>query len=66
MPLMKRLISFLVTLLMPIILIGGGGALGGWGVTNDWPLLAWAGLAMIAGGVLWGLFLFFWASEGPF
>lgn len=63
---MKRLIGFVVTLLMPLVLIGGGGALVGVGVTNEWPILAWAGLAMIAGGVLWGLFLFFWASEGPF
>ena len=60
---LQRLISFILTLLMPLILIGGGGALTGWGLTNDWDILVWIGLGMIAAGVLWGLFLFFWASE---
>ncbi|PJI85205.1 hypothetical protein BC777_3205 [Yoonia maricola] len=63
---MRRLIAFVVTLLMPIILIGGGGSLTGWGITNNWTMLVWVGLAMIAAGVLWGLFLFFWASDGSF
>lgn len=63
---MRRLIGFVVTLFMPVILIGGGGALTGWGLTNGWDILAWAGFAMVVGGVLWGLFLYFWASEGPF
>lgn len=63
---MRRLISFLVTLLMPLILIGGGGALTGWGITNDWKMVAWIGAAMVVAGVLWGLFLFLWAESGPF
>jgi hypothetical protein len=63
---MRRLISFLVTLLMPLILIGGGGALTGWGITNEWATVAWIGAAMVVAGVLWGLFLFLWAESGPF
>lgn len=62
---MKRLISFVVTLLMPIILIAGGGSIIGLGLNNDWDMIAWAGLAMVVGGILWGLFLFIWASDGP-
>ncbi|HEV8034118.1 hypothetical protein [Yoonia sp.] len=61
---MRRLISFIVTLLMPLILIGGGGALTGWGITNDWATVAWIGAAMVVAGVVWGLFLFLWASNG--
>ena len=63
---MRRLISFVVALLMPLILIGGGGAVTGWGFTNEWDILVWIGLGMIAAGVLWGLFLFLWATDGPF
>lgn len=62
---MKSLLRFLLGLLMPLILIAGGGALIGWGVTHDWPIMIWTGLAMIGAGILWGLFLFLWASEGP-
>ena len=61
---MRRLIAFMMTLLMPIILIGGGGAFAGWGLTNDWEIVTWIGLGMIAAGFLWGLFLFLWASGG--
>ncbi len=61
---MRRLISFIMALLMPIILIGGGGALTGWGITNEWPVLVWIGLGMIAAGVLWGFVLFLWGSNG--
>jgi hypothetical protein len=63
---MRRFISFVVTLLMPLILIGGGGALTGWGITNEWATVAWIGAAMVVAGVLWGLFLFLWAESGPF
>jgi len=61
---MRRLIAFVLTLLIPIILIAGGGALTGWGATNDWDWLVWAGLSMIAVGVLWGIVLFLWAGNG--
>ncbi|MEL6685782.1 MAG: hypothetical protein AAFN63_00820 [Pseudomonadota bacterium] len=61
---MRRLITFVMTLIMPIILIGGGGAVLGWGVTNEWDIVGWIGAGMIGAGVLWGLFLFFWASDG--
>jgi hypothetical protein len=62
---MKSVIRFIVGLLMPIILIGIGGGIGGLGVVNEWPVLAFIGLAFIGAGVLWGIFIFLWASEGP-
>ncbi len=61
---MRRLIGFLVALFMPLILIGGGGALMGWGLTNSWEIVTWTGLGMIGAGIVWGLILFFWASDG--
>lgn len=61
---MKRLIAFVMTLLMPIILIVGGGAVTGWGLTNDWEVVVWIGLGMIGAGLAWGFFLFLWASNG--
>ena len=61
---MRRLIAFVLTLLMPIILIAGGGTLAGWGMTNNWDWMVWAGLAMIAIGILWGVALFLWAGNG--
>ncbi len=63
---MKRLVRFLVGLLMPFFLIIGGGTMFGWGMDNDWPIITWIGVSMVAAGILWGLFLFLWASEGPF
>lgn len=63
---MTRLIRFLVGLLMPIILIGGGGMLTGWGLTNNWLMMTYAGLAMVGAGIVWGLFLWLWASDGGF
>ena len=62
---MRRLVTFVMTLLMPLILIGGGGAVAGLGITNEWEWLAWVGLGMIVAGVAWGLFLFLWATDGP-
>ena len=61
---MKRLIAFVITLIMPIILVAGGGSVIGWGITNEWEMVAWAGLAMVVVGLLWGLLLFLWAGNG--
>lgn len=61
---MRQLARFLVGLFMPFFLIIGGGAVAGMGVTYGWAIIGWIGVAMVAAGVLWGLFLFFWASEG--
>ena len=52
---MKSLIRFVVSLLMPIFLIAGGGVIAGWGHTNEWDWLAYRGFGMIGGGILWGL-----------
>lgn len=55
---MKDLARFLVGLLMPFVLIAGGGTLVGWAVSIEVTFLIWIGLAMIAAGVLWGFLLF--------
>jgi hypothetical protein len=49
---------------MPVILVAGGGALMGWGITNEWDYVAWAGIGMIAGGIIWGLILWLWVDAG--
>lgn len=61
---MKSLIRFVLGLLMPVILIALGGAVAGWGLTNDWQILTWMGLALVAAGIIWGFFLWLWASDG--
>ncbi len=61
---MKRLISFIISLVMPIILIGGGGMVIGLGVNNNSSVITYAGMALIGAGLLWGLFLWLWASGG--
>ena len=61
---MRRLAAFIKSLLMPIILIVGGAAIGGWGVTNEWDIVAYIGFGMMGAGVLWGFFLWLWGTEG--
>ncbi len=61
---MKSFVRFIVSLLMPIILIAGGGMLMGWGITNEWDYVAWAGIGMLAAGIIWGLILWFWVDAG--
>lgn len=61
---MKKFVGFIVGLLMPIILIALGGAVAGLGLNNDWDYVAYAGLGLIGAGILWGIFLFMWASDG--
>ena len=61
---MRRLATFIMTLLMPIILIVSGGALGGWGMTKEWDIVTFMGLGMMGAGVLWGFFLWLWVTDG--
>lgn len=63
---MKKLITFLIGIFMPIILIGLGGVLAGYGLTNSWQIMIWAGLGLIGAGIFWGLVLFLWSSDGGF
>ncbi|MEL6841258.1 MAG: hypothetical protein AAFP85_18385 [Pseudomonadota bacterium] len=49
---------------MPVILIGAGGMVVGLGVNNNWDLLIYGGFAMIGAGLIWGLLLWLWASDG--
>jgi hypothetical protein len=60
----KKLIGFVLTLLMPIILIALGGAVAGLGLNNDWEYVSYAGLGLVGAGLIWGFFLFLWASDG--
>lgn len=59
---MKQLARFLVGLFMPFFLIIGGGALVGWGIGNEWNIIAGIGATMVVAGILWGLFLFLWCG----
>jgi len=61
---MKAVIRFIVSLLMPVILIAGGGMLTGWGVTNSWQFVVWAGVGMVVAGIVWGLILWLWVDGG--
>lgn len=61
---MRQLARFLVGLFMPVFLIIGGGALAGVGINNSWAIIGWIGVAMVIAGIIWGLFLFLWASGG--
>jgi len=63
---MKSVLRFLLGLFMPIILIGLGAGVLGLGATYDIEVLIIAGFAVIGAGILWGVFLYLWASEGPF
>lgn len=63
---MKQIARFLVGPFMPFFLIIGGGTVVGWGTGNDRPIIALIGVSIVVAGILWGLFLFLLASEGPF
>ncbi len=61
---MKSVIRFIVSLFMPVILVAGGGMVMGWGITNEWDYVAWAGIGMLAAGIIWGLVLWLWVDAG--
>ena len=61
---MKKLLTFIMTLLMPFVLIIGGGTVGGWSITNDLPIIGWIGISMVFAGLAWGLFLWLWVNAG--
>lgn len=51
---MKRLVAFVVTLVMPVVLIVAGGALVGLGLQNDWNTVNMIGLGMIGANIFGG------------
>ncbi len=59
---MKKVIRFMIGLFMPIILVASGGAMFGWGLDNDWDYVAWAGVGMVAAGIIWGLVAWLWVD----
>lgn len=61
---MKNLVRFLVTLFMPILLIVAGGAIVGLGARYNMEILFYVGFGMIGAGILWGLAMFLWATNG--
>lgn len=63
---LKGLLKFLLSLFMPVILIGGGGTLAVFGIEQEWSWLVWFGLIVVGAGIVWGLFIFLWAESGSF
>ena len=57
---------FVVSLLMPVVLIFGGGGLAVFGIEQDWSWLVWLGLIVVGAGILWGVIIFLWADSGSF
>ena len=62
----KSLLKFLLSLFMPVILIGGGGTLAVFGIEREWSWLVWFGLIVVGAGIVWGLVLYLWADSGSF
>jgi hypothetical protein len=58
----KQILQFLLFLLAPVILVAIGAALTAWGLSNDWQILTWTGLIVIAAGFAWGIFIWIWAD----
>ena len=56
--------AFLVSLLMPVVLIVIGAAATGGGLYLGWSWMTLTGLVIIGVGVLWGVVLFFISSDG--
>jgi hypothetical protein len=59
----KQVLQFLLFLLAPVILVAIGAALTAWGLSNDWQILTWTGLIVIAAGFAWGIFIWIWADN---
>ena len=63
---MKDIARILIGLLMPLILVVGGGWLVGVGIDNNSNVLFWMGVVMVAVGLIWGLVLYLWSSASWF
>ena len=59
---LRWLVRTLLAILIPIVLVIGGGALVGVGINYSLPVVMWIGIALLAAGIIWGLVLFL--SEG--
>jgi len=60
----RELTKFVVALLIPIALIFIGAGLFALGVHFKMAFLLWTGGVVALCGVLWGVFLVLWASDG--
>jgi hypothetical protein len=60
----RSIVSFLVTLLMPLVLVGLGAGVVALGFWLGWLWLVIAGGVVVLAGVLFGVFLFLWADAG--
>lgn len=58
------LLRVLVNALMPFLLVAAGAGIASLGLTYSLTLLIWTGLIMVGAGILWGLFLFLYYTEG--
>lgn len=61
---MKDILRFLLGLLAPFLLIGGGALLMGAGAEYEWNILIYAGGALILAGIVWGIFLWMHSTSG--
>ncbi len=59
---LKSFATWLLSLLMPVVLVLLGAGIGGVGLMQGWSWLVWAGLIVIGIGVLWGICLFVFAD----
>ncbi|MCH2100963.1 MAG: hypothetical protein MK209_03470 [Planctomycetes bacterium] len=57
---MRSFIKFLVSLLMPFVLILVGAGMVGAGFLWGWNWAIIPGLVVAAAGILWGVIIFFW------
>lgn len=59
---LKSFATWLLSLIIPLVLVLLGAGLAGLGVTQGWPWLIWTGLVVAGIGVLWGICLFIFSD----
>ena len=55
---LKAAIQGIFSIMLPIALVIGGAALFGFGLDNDWRILAWIGGGLLVAGLVWGALLY--------
>jgi hypothetical protein len=66
---LKSFFTWLVSLVLPVVLVVLGGAVAGLGLVQGWTWLIWTGLIVAGIGILWGICLFAFAdaaTDWPF
>ncbi len=59
---LKSFATWLLSLIIPVVLVLLGAAIAGVGLTQGWSWLIWTGLVVAGIGVLWGICLFAFAD----